>query len=602
MVPLAYCVSITRSFLISVTQTAGGSLVTFSDFTSSGHRLKVASLCILLPPGGSSASPVVRGRTWAGDQVPRTSFVIRLGDPSSRPDPDGWRGHAAEVRWTPDTAEIQVTTSLTGFPSLFRVEVDGWTGITTGLEWLRRVPGLRLLLCRRAVWELCAIGFPVEHRTLIHGVSLLPAGQRFRITAERGVRPTERWEPDPNCVFSGLEQYDQRQMATFNRAIASLDLAGARLSLSGGLDTRTIFAGLLRRGEMAPAFSVSGPRLSLDAAIAANLCRRYGMNHDVIVLGDRFTGDLWKLATEASLRSGGIVSVAGAPQVYCYRELGRDPSFSKMLSGGLGTQLGQGGAQAITARPVDRAVLGPEVLSAGDIGFGGEPWYRRGLRSNGTFDPRFLIQEENFFASQAGYLIGQRDAIQVTPYADAELIAAALARPQAARVERRRWSVDPRISEYGRRFFGTGVHSFQQAYIARIGGAVASQPINYGWRARGGVSPRGLMRGGAAFAEDILTYLARRSRAAEAIQATTGLRGFSTHVEVDRWTRMLREPMLDLLGSRHIRHCGVLDAESASRAAASYFAGGSARPDTVVAVADLLLLIEHFGSELSEQS
>jgi hypothetical protein len=565
------------------------------------EEIEASALCILLPPAGSSIRPTVRGITWAGNQLPAGGFTAQLGDPVSRAAFGGWRGHAAEVRWTPTSAEIEVTTSLAGFPSLFQVEVEGWIGIVSSLEWLRKVSDLRLLLCRQAIRELCVIGFPVEYRTLVDGVSLLPAGRRFRITAEQGVRTLEQWEPDPDCTFSGLEQYGLRQMANFDQAVASLDLEGTHFSLSGGLDTRTIFAGLLRRGQLVPAFTVSGPRLSLDATIAADLCRCYGLDHQVVSLGEHFTDDLWKLSKAASLRSGGITSVSGAPQVYCYRELSRDRTWSRVLSGGLGTQLGQGGAQGISARPVDPSLLGSEILVSDGAGSGSDPWYQRGMRSSGTFDRRFLIQEENFFASQGGYLVGQSEAIQVTPYADADLIAAAVARSTQSLIEPKLSSMDPRFSAFGRRFFGTDVHSFQRGYIAQVGGAVASQPINYGWRAKGGISPHGLLRGAVAFAEDVLTSFARRSRTAEVLQEKAGIRGFSTHMEIDRWVRTLREPVLDLLESRHIRECAVLNGETATTAASSFFNGGSTRPDTMIALVDLLLLMENYGSELAPQ-
>src|SRR5439155_10987193 len=38
-------------------------------------------------------------------------------------------------------------------------------------------------------------------------------------------------------------------------------------------------------------------------------------------------------------------------------------------------------------------------------------------------------------------------------------------------------------------------YSFQRRYLAEVGGIGATHPINWGWRAAGGVSPLGLARG-----------------------------------------------------------------------------------------------------------
>ncbi len=472
---------------------------------------------------------------------------------------------------------------------------DGW-GVVSSLALLAELHGPGWELDPVAAVQLCRVGYPLAHRTLFRGVTRLPAGRVVRLGPEGDPVEESAWAPEAEG-FATREEHTAHMVARFGEVLARLDTADTRFSLSGGLDTRAIFAGLAEHGRLPECFTVSGPRTSLDAVLARDLCRAYGVSHRIVRLDVEFLATLWDDARAACRLSGGVASLWSAPQVYCYRRLGlRRGDSAAVLSGFLGNQVGRGSTEGVSSRPVDLAILGEALrdrVGAGDLGAG---WHRRGRGADGRFHPRFLIQEENAHASLAAYAVGEAHAIQRSPYSDLALLAGAVCRPPVVRGRRSR--LDPRVREVIDRFRGVGHGSFQRTFIAGRGGPVAHHPINYGWTAAGTPSARGLYLGLRAFAEDVLTVSARRSRAAARLQRLSRLDGFATHLYADRWLTSVREPLQDLLGSREIREAGILDIPASRRALTQFLRDGRSRLETVIAVMDLALLIRTFGVRL----
>ena len=552
---------------------------------------KVAqAFAILFPRADERTARVLHDD--GSDFAAQPQGTIIVGDPNSARDSSGWSGNLVDLSWDIPEREIRVRTSLAGFPPVYEVRLPSWWGVTTSLPLLRFIEGLELTVDADSVIDLCRLGFPVSGRTLFTGVSLLPAGQSV-VLRPGGVRnEVARWEPDAALRFQSFADYAEHQVGVFSEVMARLDSARSLLSLSGGLDTRAIFAGLARKDAIPDCFTVSGPRTSLDALLAHELCGSYGVRHDVVVLAEDFYSSLWSSAQKASILSGGVSSLWAAPQTYCYTQLSVPSPHTVVISGFLGNQVGRGSTEGISSRPVDLSILHRAIRDRARKSAEEVPWYRHGIRSDGHFDRRFLIQEENQFASIAGYSIGLAHATQRSPYSDAGLIAAAVSMPPPPE-SGRSW-IDPRITEMAKRFVGVGDLSFQRPFINSVGGAVATHPINYGWTASGMTSYRGLWLGARAFAEDIMTAFARRSKVASLIQRLTRLDGFSTHLYADAWIPHVREPLLDTLLSEPVRHAGILDTKAAEEAVTSFVKEGRSKLETVIAVTDLSLLSTNF--------
>src|SRR5205823_5112178 len=112
-------------------------------------------------------------------------------------------------------------------------------------------------------------------------------------------------------------------------------------------------------------------------------------------------------------------------------------SFDARISGNLGNQVGRGGTEGVSTRRAELGILSPALRAASTVG-GSAP---------------------------SGSLIKMR------------------------------------LRDLKHRFFGEPEStSFQRSLLQRLGGFAAAYPINYGWRATGGVSPAGLLWGAATFA------------------------------------------------------------------------------------------------------
>jgi hypothetical protein len=104
--------------------------------------------------------------------------------------------------------------------------------------------GAELAFDHQSVVDLCEIGYPVAFRTLFKGVCLVPGGSKLVADARNGVSLKRVWSMPQALPFDEWDSYIELQVNAFNDAIRKIDLNGLFLSLTGGLDTRTILAAL----------------------------------------------------------------------------------------------------------------------------------------------------------------------------------------------------------------------------------------------------------------------------------------------------------------------------------------------------------------------
>jgi hypothetical protein len=408
-------------------------------------------------------------------------------------------GSATSIECDLDNNRLEALTAITGLPPLFWLETPHHIVVTSDLFLLKCVREIDLRFDVEGVMDFVEIGRPVGHRTLFHGVRLIPAGTRF-MAAASGVTMQSAWQlPEPNPCAS-WDEYTALQAATFNRAIGGIGGHDTALSLTAGLDSRTILAALIARQSPVTALTVTGDRVSIDAQVAARLCKEYGIVHHTITLGAEFWSNLPELAEQASLLSGGLSSVGHSGQLHCYQVAGIQAQH-KMLSGYLGNQIGRFGTEGLTPRCADAAFLTAEFVSR-RTSTSVEGWYTSALRPDGLLNPQFLLQEESLFGGLCSYVIANSGAIQQTPYASRALIENLSRLPVEDANER----ADHRVRDLKHRFLGVPLErSFQRRFINEVGGFVADYPINWGWRSRGGVSIPGLFRGGLALTDAIVT-------------------------------------------------------------------------------------------------
>jgi hypothetical protein len=301
-----------------------------------------------------------------------------------------------------------------------------------------------------------------------------------------------------------------------------MDCARAFLCLTAGLDSRAVFAGIVRSGGHPDIVTLSGRRLSLDARRAALLGRAYAIRHTVIQPTRAFYDGIDQRVEEAVRRSGGLSGLDQALEIEMYRAL--EGRYAVRLSGNLGNQVGRSGTEGVGVEPLPPYLFSPEVRQALDR----LPAHRMAWLQDqdGNLSPRVLIQQENLYCSLGNASIGSSYALQRTPYADRTLIENKFAEPPALNGARLS-AISVRWRDLKHRLMGPDFSSsFQRKVLSVAGGCIAELPVNWGWRAAGGWSPSGFMLG-ATCALDIMAERGQGPRFATHVLEAFGLRGLA---------------------------------------------------------------------------
>jgi hypothetical protein len=502
-------------------------------------------------------------------------------------DPDRNIANGTVLRFDASTRSLVVHTSIVGLPPVYRCEGAHGTAIGSDLHLMSRLPGIRFELDPAGVGELGRFGFPVGQRTLFRGVELLPAGARLGLSLDGRTSLARSWSL-PHFVPLSLDAFIERQVETFSDAMRRIELASTFISLTAGLDTRAVFAALAGGGRLVPAVTMTGDRLSLDARIAAKLCRAYGIRHELVTFGDVFRRSLPRLVDASSRLSGGLSSIGQAPEVHLYEQGGH--GFGARLSGNLGNQVGRGGTEGVSLRGADAGILADRLASQD----GSEHWLLAKLGGDERSRIEFILESEIAYSSVGNFSVGNHFAIQQTPYADRGLIETLAGKPSMASApSSSMWRM--RMRDLRHRFFGEPARlSFQRTLVRRIGGPAMVIPINWGWRPAGGVSPSGIALGAAT-----LVGMAARAKglddgALRPLLEWSGLPALHDFHETRRWLRedlreFVRDTLTDPSVADHLFERSVL-----ARVLEEHFAGKRDHYQTVTFALDLALAHRHF--------
>ena len=501
---------------------------------------------------------------------------------------------AAYMQWQPSENSLRVLGSIIGLPPVYVCRLPGAVAITSEIRLLHAVTTLRLAVDPQAVVELFTVGYPLHHRSLFKDVALMPGGYFLRANSLGVSNVASFWEP-PQCESEmdpvGFIDY---QTEAFRKAVGKLKLSDSVFSLTGGLDTRAILAVLSGMDVRLTACTISGPRtLCLDARQARDLCKAVGLPHVVVSLDDMYLRDLPAYVMEASLFSGGLASLGQAHEVYFYRKIER--LGSRRLSGILGNQVGRGGVEGVARRGADLSVLTPSLNGA----IGNEPkehWLSQASERSGYTLTRSLIQRENLFSLLGNYSIGHHFMTQQHPYASVQLIENAVGGALASGQHTPFSPIRARFRDLRHRFLGEPVgRSFQRKVIAAANGFVARYPINWGWRAEGGVSLRGLALGGLALADAAWSRGNPSTGFGRKVLRATGVVGIQ---EIRPWREWMDGPLHDFvndsLRSRAVANSELFDIPRMTQLLDEHYGKVKAHYETLVAALDLALAHQHF--------
>lgn len=293
--------------------------------------------------------------------------------------------------------------------------------------------------------------------------------------------------------------------------------------------------------------------------------------------------------------SGGLASLEQAHEVYFYRQLRH--IGSKRISGNLGNQVGRGGVEGTSTRNADTSLLNRDVTRNSQ-----NEQKRHWLEelSNSTNAPLFklLLQHEVPYTSVGNYCIGQHYAVQQSPYANRCLIETTTRRPVGTVASEIFSPSNARLKDLRHRFLGVDpTVSFQRKVILSQGGYVAKCPINWGWRAKGGISLSGLGLGMLALCD----AYARRSNPLSKIMAKglalINAEGMHVFKQYDDWLAIhLHDFVHDTLCSKQVLESGLLNRKKIDQLLIEYYSEKKPRAKDLIAALDLSLAIKHFSA------
>jgi asparagine synthase (glutamine-hydrolysing) len=172
--------------------------------------------------------------------------------------------------------------------------------------------------------QFLGFGTVFGDRTLFSGVSQLPGGSCWTFDRTATVTRRQYFDPktwaeqsllEPETFYSTLRSTVERIVPTYFRASSPVGL-----SLTGGLDTRIVMAGMPGDAGPMKSYTYGGAyRDCFDVGVAREVAAAVGQPHQVIPLGDDFFENFGTLAEETVWLSDGNLDLCGTHEIYFSR-------------------------------------------------------------------------------------------------------------------------------------------------------------------------------------------------------------------------------------------------------------------------------------------
>jgi asparagine synthase (glutamine-hydrolysing) len=239
----------------------------------------------------------------------------------------GLHGKFTAAIWDAGRRRLILVNDRFGMKPLYYAALPGRLLLGSEIKALLVDPDVSRRPNLRGVAQFFTYGQLLGDETLLEGVHLLPAAGWLTYDARDGRVALERyWRPEPHAGTNSRTPREilDRVDDAFGRAVerCTADADGLGLSLSGGLDSRTILAAC-DRGRPLSTVSV-GVEGSMDHASAADMAWLAGRPHHRCLLDDRFLDRFEDhLRRMVRLTDGQYLSQCIVmPTLPVYRELG----------------------------------------------------------------------------------------------------------------------------------------------------------------------------------------------------------------------------------------------------------------------------------------
>ena len=173
----------------------------------------------------------------------------------------------------------------------------------------------------RSLGEFVACGCVLENRTLFEGIHVLPAASAWTFRAgtvqtKKAYFAPSEWEQqdllDPESYHQEIRNIFSRR---FPRYLNGHEQIG--VSLTGGLDTRTVMAWQRFPPKSLPCYTYGGiDRECRDVVVARRIAQECQQPYQVIPVGDEFFARFPHYAERSVYLTDGCVEVTRAPDLY----------------------------------------------------------------------------------------------------------------------------------------------------------------------------------------------------------------------------------------------------------------------------------------------
>jgi asparagine synthase (glutamine-hydrolysing) len=175
------------------------------------------------------------------------------------------------------------------------------------------------------VGQFLGLGTLFNNRTLFSNVSLLPAGSCWSVGRPSNIGRRQYFHPrswveqpplEARAFYSALRETMGKVLPSYFKASAPVGL-----SLTGGLDTRIVMAGMPQGSEGMPAYTYAGVyRDCFDVQVAREVAEACGQTHHVLGLNDDFFRDFGAHAERSVWLTDGALDLCGTHEVYFSRQ------------------------------------------------------------------------------------------------------------------------------------------------------------------------------------------------------------------------------------------------------------------------------------------
>ena len=175
------------------------------------------------------------------------------------------------------------------------------------------------------VGQYLGLGAVFNNRTLFANVSLLPAGSCWNVARPSAIERKQYFHPaswaaqphlEPKAFYAALRETMGKVLPSYFKASAPVGL-----SLTGGLDTRIVMAGIPPGGGRMPAYTYAGVyRDCFDVQVAREVAEACGQTHQVLGLNEDFFRDFGVHAERTVWLTDGSLDLCGTHEVYFSRQ------------------------------------------------------------------------------------------------------------------------------------------------------------------------------------------------------------------------------------------------------------------------------------------